>query len=117
VPDGPSAEYNAVVHSFGTPRRFDFEPLAHDEIGERRGWLDFRRATELAGTRFSVSLGAVARLERALIDFMLDLHINEHKYVEVRPPLLVNAKTLFGTGNLPKFEEDLFRVEPHGYYL
>jgi seryl-tRNA synthetase len=110
VPVGASAADNAEVRSWGNPPEFDFEPKAHYEIGPALGILDFERATKMSGTRFSVLLGAGARLARALINFMLDLHTREHGYTEVEPPFLVNTEALRGTGNLPKFEQDLFRI-------
>ena len=110
VPQGKSAEDNAEVRREGTPREFNFEPQAHWDLGPRLGILDFERATKMSGARFSVLLGGGARLARALINFMLDLHTREHKYLEVEPPFLVNADSLRGTGNLPKFEQDLFKI-------
>ena len=110
VPVGRDAGENAEVRRIGTPRDFDFEPLAHWDLGPRLGILDFERATKMSGARFSVLLGAGARLARALINFMLDLHTREHGYTEVEPPFLVNADALRGTGNLPKFEQDLFKI-------
>jgi seryl-tRNA synthetase len=117
VPVGRTSQDNVEVRRWGTPPRFDFEPAAHWNLGTRLGILDFERAARIAGARFVVYFGAGARLERALINFMLDLHTREHGYTEVLPPLLVNAKTMTGTGQLPKFEEDLFKVEKFGYYL
>jgi seryl-tRNA synthetase len=110
VPVGRSAEDNVEVRRFGEPRTFDFEPKPHWEIGAALGILDFERAARMSGARFSVLTGAGARLARALIDFMLDLHTREHGYIEVEPPLLVNTAALTGTGNLPKFEQDLFKI-------
>src|SRR5687768_12163915 len=110
VPVGKSAEDNVEVRRSGEPRTFDFEPKPHWEIGAALGILDFERATRMAGARFSVLLGAGARLARALINFMLDLHTREHGYREVEPPFLVNRAALTGTGNLPKFEQDLFKI-------
>ena len=110
VPQGKSADDNAVIRTWGEPRRFDFEPLAHWDLGPALGILDFERATKMSGARFSVLLGAGARLSRALIDFMLDLHTREGGYVEVVPPFLVNRAALEGTGQLPKFEAELFKV-------
>jgi seryl-tRNA synthetase len=110
VPIGKSADDNQVVRSWGTPRQFDFEPLAHWDLGPALGILDFERATKMSGSRFSVLIGAGARLSRALIDFMLDLHTREHGYTEVVPPVLVNRASLQGTGQLPKFEADLFKI-------
>ena len=110
VPEGRGAEQNIEVRREGTPREFDFEPRPHWELGTELGILDFERATRMSGARFSVLLGAGARLSRALINFMLELHTQEHGYTEVEPPFLVNADALRGTGNLPKFEEDLFKI-------
>ncbi|MEZ5316644.1 MAG: serine--tRNA ligase [Vicinamibacterales bacterium] len=110
VPVGASAADNVEVKRWGTPREFDFEPQPHWDLGPALGILDFERATRMSGARFSVLLGAGAQLERALIDFMLDLHTTEHGYLEVEPPFLVNRAALTGTGNLPKFEQDLFRI-------
>jgi seryl-tRNA synthetase len=117
VPDGKGSEDNPVVRTWGAPRSFPFEPKAHWDLGPALGILDFERAAKIAGARFSVLVGDGALLERALIQFMLDLHTREHGYVEVLPPFMVNAESLFGTGQLPKFEADLFKVEPGGYYL
>jgi seryl-tRNA synthetase len=110
VPVGKSAADNVEVRRWGTPPAFDFEPKPHWDLGPALGILDFERATRMSGARFSVLLGAGARLARALINFMLDVHTREHKYKEVEPPFLVNRAALTGTGNLPKFEEDLFRI-------
>jgi seryl-tRNA synthetase len=110
VPVGASAADNVEVRREGTPPTFEFEPRAHSDLGQALGILDFERATKMSGTRFAVLLRAGARLERALINFMLDLHTREHGYVEVEPPFLVNADALRGTGNLPKFEQDLFKI-------
>jgi seryl-tRNA synthetase len=110
VPVGKSADDNAEVRRHGEPRAFDFEPRPHWDIGAALGILDFERAAKMSGARFSVLMGAGARLERALINFMLELHTREHGYTEVEPPFLVNADALRGTGNLPKFEQDLFKI-------
>jgi seryl-tRNA synthetase len=110
VPSGKSAADNQVVRAWGEPTAFDFEPQAHWDLGPALGILDFERAAKMSGARFSVLLGAGARLARALIDFMLDLHTREHGYLEVEPPFLVNRASLEGTGQLPKFEADLFKV-------
>jgi seryl-tRNA synthetase len=110
VPVGTGAGDNREVRRHGEPRGFDFEPRPHWEIGTALGILDFERATKMSGSRFSVLMGAGARLARALINFMLDLHAREHGYLEVEPPFLVNADALRGTGNLPKFEQDLFKI-------
>ena len=110
VPVGASAEDNKEVRRCGEPRTFDFEPRAHWDLGPALGILDFDRATKMSGSRFAVLIGAGARLERALINFMLDVHTREHGYVEVEPPFLVTAETLRGTAQLPKFEADLFKI-------
>ena len=110
VPVGHSATDNVVVRTWGETRTFDFEPKAHWDLGTELGILDFERATKLSGSRFAVLMDAGAQLERALINFMLNLHSTEHGYTEVVPPFLVNSATLFGTGQLPKFEPDLFKI-------
>jgi seryl-tRNA synthetase len=110
VPVGRSAVDNQEVRRHGEPRVFAFDPKPHWELGPALGILDFERATRMSGARFSVLLDAGARLARALINFMLDLHTREHGYREVEPPFLVNAAALRGTGNLPKFEQDLFKI-------
>ncbi len=117
VPVGRGAQGNVEARRWGQPPRFDFEPRPHWDLGARLGILDFERAAKIAGARFAVYIGAGARLERALINFMLDLHTREHGYTEVLPPFLVNTGTMTGTGQLPKFAEDLFRVEKAGYWL
>ncbi len=109
VPVGGSEADNVTVKSWGDKRFFDFEPKPHWELGERLGILDLERATKLSGARFAVYMGAGARLERALIGFMLDMHTARHGYTEVLPPFMVNSKSMFGTGQLPKFVEDSFR--------
>jgi len=109
VPTGQSEEDNATVKTWGEKRSFDFAPKPHWELGEQLGILDLERAAKISGARFAVYMGAGARLERALIGFMLDMHIQKHGYTEVLPPFMVNSKSLFGTGSLPKFAEDLFR--------
>ena len=110
VPVGTSAADNREVRRVGDPRTFDFQPKPHWDLGADLGILDFERAAKIARARFAVLLGAGARMSRALIDFMLDLHTSEHGYQEVEPPFLVNAASLTGTGNLPKFEQDLFKI-------
>jgi seryl-tRNA synthetase len=109
VPTGTSEADNKTVKTWGEPKKFDFQPKPHWEVGEALGILDLERAAKLSGARFAVYMGAGARLERALIGFMLDLHTQKHGYKEVLPPFMVNSKSLFGTGQLPKFAEDLFR--------
>ncbi len=117
VPDGRSENDNVEVRRWGEPRRFDFTPKDHVDIGSRLG-LDFDVAAKIAGARFAVMSGALARLHRALIQFMLDVHTRDHGYTEVYVPYLVNAASLRGTGQLPKFEADLFGLKgEHGYYL
>jgi seryl-tRNA synthetase len=98
------------VRRYGTPRTFDFQAQAHWDLGPALGIIDFERGTKIAGARFTVLTGAAARLERALINFMLSLHTTEHGYVEVAPPFMANTASLTGTGNLPKFEADLFKI-------
>jgi len=110
VPAGKSAAENVEARREGTIPEFDFDPRPHWELGPALGVIDFERATKMSGSRFSVLMGAGARLSRALINFMLDLHTREHGYTEVEPPFLVNADALRGTGNLPKFEQDLFKI-------
>ncbi len=110
VPVGKSAADNVVVRTWGEPRRFEFEPKAHWDLGPQLGVIDFERATKISGSRFAVLMGAGAQLERALINFMLSLHSGEHGYTEVQPPFLVSSSTLYGTGQLPKFEQDLFKI-------
>jgi seryl-tRNA synthetase len=113
VPVGKSEADNAEVRRWGTPPQFDFPPKPHWELGEQLGILDLERAAKIAGARFAVYWELGARLERALMNFMLDLHTREHGYTEVLPPFMVNADSMYGTGQLPKFEADLFKV-PHG---
>lgn len=113
VPVGQSEHDNQVVRTWGEAPKFDFTPKPHWELGEQLGVLDLERAAKLSGARFAVYWDQGARLERALANFMLDLHTREHGYTEVLPPYMVNADSMFGTGQLPKFEQDLFKV-PHG---
>jgi seryl-tRNA synthetase len=110
VPVGKTAADNVVVRTWGDPRTFDFEPKAHWDLGAQLGVIDFERATKISGTRFAFLMGAGAQLERALINFMVSLHTNEHGYTEVQPPFLVSSTTLYGTGQLPKFAQDLFKI-------
>ncbi len=118
VPDGADESDNVELRRWGEPPAFDFTPRDHVDLGEALDGLDFEAAARIAGSRFAVMRGAVARLHRALIQFMLDLHTGEHGYREVYVPYLVNADSLYGTGQLPKFEADLFKVESeHGFYL
>jgi seryl-tRNA synthetase len=111
VPVGSDEHGNVEVHRWGTPRSFDFQVKDHVDLGARNGWLDGETAAKLSGARFTVLRGEMARLHRALAQFMLDLHTREHDYLEVNVPLLVNADSLQGTGQLPKFEEDLFSTQ------
>jgi seryl-tRNA synthetase len=117
VPVGKGAEDNVEVRRWGTPTEFDFEPKAHWDLGPALGILDMERAAKVTGARFAVYWGIGARLERALIQFMLDVHTREHGYTEVLPPFLVNSASLYGTGNLPKFAEDLFKCEGTDFWL
>ncbi len=117
VPVGKNETENPVVKTVGEPTGFSHSPLPHWTIGENLGILDFTRAAKIAGARFPLYLGAGARLERALINFMLDLHTTEHGYKEVLPPFIVNRKSMTGTGQLPKFEADLFKLEGLDYFL
>ncbi len=117
TPLGASEDDNVEIRRCGTPRRFDFEVRDHVDLGEKLGILDFERAGKLSGARFSLGRGAGARLERALINFMLDLHTGEHNYIEILPPFMVNRATMTGTGQLPKFEDDLFHTEGVDLFL
>ena len=117
VPAGKSADDNVEVRRWGTPPAFSFEPKAHWDLGPELGILDFERAAKITGARFAVYWGAGARLERALINFMLDVHTREHGYTEVLPPFVANSASFYGTGQLPKFEADLFKLQDTDYYL
>ena len=117
VPPGTSAEDNVEVRRWGTPRTFDFAPKPHWELGEQLGILNFEQAAKISGARFAVYWDAGARLERALANFMLDLHTGTHGYREVLPPYMVNEASLFGTGQLPKFKEDLFHCEGSDHWM
>jgi seryl-tRNA synthetase len=117
TPVGRSEEDNVVLRSWGNPPSFNFEPKNHWEIGEQLGILDFERAAKITGARFALTKGAGARLERALISFMLDLHTTEHGYTEVLPPFMVNRASMTATGQLPKFEEDLFKLVDPDFLL
>jgi seryl-tRNA synthetase len=117
VPDGEDETANVVLKTWGEPTRFDFPPLAHWDLGPALGILDFEAGARIAGSRFTVLKGAASRLNRALIQFMLDLHTGEHGYTEIWPPVIVNVRSLFSTGQLPKFEEDLFRIRETDWYL
>ncbi|NLC07214.1 MAG: serine--tRNA ligase [Syntrophomonadaceae bacterium] len=117
VPVGSSEEDNPVLRTWGEPPQFDFTPRPHWEIGESLDILDFTRGVKIAGARFTVYKGLGARLERALINYMLDLHTEKHGYQEIFPPFMVNRQCMVGTGQLPKFEEDMFHVDKTDYFL
>lgn len=118
VPAGSDESDNIEVRKVGTPREFNFVPLDHVDIGARNGALDFETASKLTGSRFAVMRGEIARMHRALVQFMLDVHTREHDYTEINVPVIVNRDSLAGTGQLPKFEEDLFKlVTDNDYYL
>jgi len=117
VPVGKPPEANKRVRSWGEPRRFDFKPRTHLELAELLRLIDFQRAAKITGSHWVLYTGMGARLERALIQFMLDLHTREHRYVEVSPPLLVNRAAMTGTGQLPKFEEDMYRLKDDDLFL
>jgi seryl-tRNA synthetase len=122
VPEGTSEANNVTVKTWGEIPKFDFTPKPHWELGEALGILDLERAAKISGARFAVYMGAGARLERALISFMLDLHTQKHGYTEVLPPFMVNGDSMFGTGQLPKFEQDLFKIpledfEPNSHHI
>lgn len=114
---GTSSEDNPIVRTWGEKKLFDFQPRPHWEIGEKTNTLDFARGAKITGARFTLYRGLGAMLERAIINFMLDLHIAEHGYTEMLPPFLANRESMTGTGQLPKFAEDLFKVEKTDYYL
>lgn len=118
VPNGRDESDNIEVRTFGAPRKFNYEPLDHVDIGARHGSLDFETASKLTGSRFAVMRGEIARMHRALVQLMLDTHTLEHGYIEINVPMIVNRDSLAGTGQLPKFEEDLFKlVTDNDYYL
>ncbi len=117
VPDGNSEDDNEEIRKWGSPKTFDFEPKDHVDLGEQSGLIDFEVATKITSSRFVVMKGDIARLHRALIQLMIDTHSSEHGYTEVNVPYLVNAESCLGTGQLPKFEEDLFHIEKHNFYL
>ncbi len=117
VPVGADETANVEVRKWGEPKEFDFEVKDHVDLGENLGILDFERATKITGSRFAILNGAGARLERALVNFMLDVHTTEHNYTETLPPFIVNRKSLFGTNNLPKFEDELFHLKDTDYAL
>jgi len=113
VPDGSDETANLELKRWGTPREFGFEPLDHVALGEQRGWLSFEQAAKLTGSRFVVVEGPLVRMQRALIVFMMDLHARQHGYTEIHVPYIVNRQSLVGTGQLPKFEHDLFALKSH----
>jgi seryl-tRNA synthetase len=117
VPEGKGADENQEIHRRGSPAKFPFTPLDHHDLGVKLGVLDFDRATRMASTRFTVLLGKAAKLERALISFMLDLHTEKHGYKEMLPPFMGNTKAFTGTAQLPKFREDQFKIQDHDLYL
>lgn len=117
VPTGKSSEDNVEVRRWGSPREFTFAAKPHWELGPELGILDFERAAKITGARFALLMGLGAKLERALINFMLDVHTQHHGYTEVLPPFMVNSASLYGTGNLPKFAADLFKIEGTDYWL
>ncbi len=117
VPVGRTSEDNQEVRRWGEPREFSFQPKAHWDLGPELGILDFERAAKISGARFAIYRGVGARMERALANFMLDVHTREHGYAEVLPPFIVNSASLFGTGNLPKFAQDLFKLEGTDFWL
>ena len=117
TPEGNSDEDNVLIRTWKEPTKFDFEQKAHWDIGDNLGILDFERASKITGSRFTVYKGLGARLERALINFMLDLHTDEHKFEEVLPPFMVNRDSMTGTGQLPKFEDDMFHLPSKDYFL
>ncbi|MES3037809.1 MAG: serine--tRNA ligase [Bdellovibrionota bacterium] len=117
VPAGKSADENKLVKTVGEPGKYSFKPKEHGDLGEALGILDFERAGKVTGARFTFLKGAGAKLERALIQYMMDEHSEKHGYTEMIPPFIVNSQSLYGTGNFPKFKEDVFRLEGTDYYL
>ena len=117
VPQGEDEADNALIRTWGQPKVYDFAPKQHFDIGEALGLLDFEQAAQMSGARFAVLRGSLARLERALANFMLDLHLNDHGLTEVAPPFMVRANALYGTSQLPKFEEDLFKTDSDHYLI
>ena len=117
IPVGPTEAENVEIRRWGSPRKFDFEPKPHWDLGVDLGILDFERAGKVTGARFAFLKGLGAKLERAVINFMLDLHTREHGYTEIFPPFMANETSMIGTGQLPKFGEDMFKCEGSGYYL
>jgi len=117
VPEGEDEDANVETHTWGTPRELGFEPKAHDDLGEALGMMDFETAAKMSGSRFVILSGLLSRLDRAIAAFMLDLQTDEHGYTETTPPVLVWNKALYGTGQLPKFEEDLFKTTGDHYLI
>ncbi|MBN1521376.1 MAG: serine--tRNA ligase [Candidatus Aureabacteria bacterium] len=117
VPVGADASKNAFVHEWGEKKRFSFKPKVHDKLGEELDILDLKRAAKITGSGFVLFKGAGALLERALIDFMIDIHVQEHGFIEISPPFIVNRMSMFGTGQLPKLEEDMYDLEEAKYFL
>jgi len=117
TPKGDTDEDNIVYKTWNEPKQFDFEPKAHWDLGVDLDILDFERATKITGTRFTVLKGAAARMERALISFMLDIHTTEHGFTEILPPFMVNRDAMIGTGQLPKFEDDMFHIPSKDFFL
>lgn len=117
VPDGVDDSENVEIRKWGEPTKFNFEPKAHWDLGEKLGLLDFERAAKISGSRFSVFKGLGARLERALINYMLDLHTVDQSYKEISPPVIINKDNMYGTGQLPKFEEDMFHISDSEFFL
>jgi len=117
VPVGKDESANVVIREWGIKPEFDFEPNPHWDIGEMNGFLDLPRASKIAGARFALYFGSLAKLERVLINFMIDIHTSENGYLETLPPFLANTQSLIGTGNLPKFKKDLFKIEDNDLYL
>ena len=117
VPDGEDEEENVELRKVGTPKTYDFEPKSHDDLGADLGMMDFETAAKMSGARFVVLSDMLSRLDRALAAFMLDLQTSEHGYTEVTPPFLVWDKALYGTGQLPKFEEDLYKTTGDHYLI
>lgn len=117
VPEGKSDEDNVEMRTWGEPTKFEFEPKAHWDLGNSLNILDFERASKITGSRFTIYKGLGARLERALITFFLDVHVDEHGYTEILTPYIVNRESMAGTGQLPKFEEDAFKIDYHDYFL
>ena len=117
VPDGKSEADNKVIREYGEKPSFSFQAKDHHDLAEALGYIDFDRAGKVSGARFSFLFHWIAKLERSLMNFMLDLHTNEHDYIEAIPPYLVNEDSMVGTGQFPKFKEDVFHIQGHPLYL